>query len=163
MPDWVTHIAVAYTLCTILGFKYREFNTANTVLVMVGAVIPDVVKVGIIADILGYGVWDYLWPIHLPVGSLIVAGMMSLLFQDKKKTLLFFTLGVATHYGLDLLLFNVSGGIALFYPFYWGQWQLDLVTTDSYYTTIIALVLALVVFLISRWKIKADSKKVSKD
>jgi len=52
MPDWITHIAVAYILCTLLGFKYKEFNTGNTVLAMVGSVIPDFIKVGIITEYL---------------------------------------------------------------------------------------------------------------
>ena len=146
----MTHILVAFTLCTILGIRYTQFNTANTVLVMIGAVLPDLVKVGMLADWLGYGIWDYLWPIHLPVGSVIIAGMISLLFKEKKMAFLFFVLGIGTHFALDLLLYNVSGGIALFYPFYWGEWQLDLVTTDSYYTTIIALIFALFAYLLSR-------------
>lgn len=163
MPDWITHIAAAYILCTILGFKYREFNMATTVLAMVGSVLPDVVKLGLIPDFLGYDIWDHIWVVHLPVGSLIIAGMVSLFFNDKKKAFMFLVLGVATHYALDLLLFNVSGGIALFYPFYWGEWQLNLFTTDNYYVTLFALLLALLVYLIFRFRVNKSSKKVSAD
>lgn len=159
MPDWITHIAAAYILCTVLGFKYRQFNTPNTVLAMVGALLPDVVKLGLIGDILGYDIWDNIWAAHLPAGSLIIAGMVSLFFRDKRTAFLFLTLGVATHYALDLLLFNESGGIALFFPFYWGQWQLDLFTSDNYYVTLVALLLALLVYLISRWRVKTYSSK----
>lgn len=150
MPDWITHIAVAYTLCTLLGLRYKQFNTANTVLVMVGAVIPDAVKVGMIFDLAGLGIWEYIWPLHLPVGSLIIITIIALLFKEKKSAFLFLLLGVATHFGLDLLLKNVAGGIILFYPFYWGSWQLGLVATDDYIITIISLVLALIAYLISR-------------
>ncbi|MCE5213849.1 MAG: metal-dependent hydrolase [Methanobacterium sp.] len=150
MPDWITHIAVAYTLCALLGLKYKQFNTPNTVLVMIGAVIPDLVKVGMIFDYLGSGVWEYIWPLHLPIGSLIITTIMALLFKEKKSAFLFLLLGMVTHFGLDLLLENVGGGIILFYPFYWGGWQLNLVATDDYHITIISLVLALLAYLVSR-------------
>lgn len=150
MPDWITHIAVAYILCTLLGFKYKEFNTGNTALTMVGSVIPDFIKVGIITEYLGIGVWDFIAPIHLPIGSFIIAGILSLFFKERKTAFLFLSLGVITHYGLDLLLRNVSGGIYLFYPLYWGQWQLGLVATDDFTISMVALIVAVVVYMISR-------------
>ena len=151
MPDWVAHIAAAYIICAVLAFRYRQFNTPNMVLVMVGAVLPDLVKVAMIGDVLGYSYWDLIWPMHLPVGSLLIAGMASLLFKERKTAFLFFILGVATHYILDLLLYNVSGGLALLFPFYWGTWQLDLFTTENYYFTLAVLLVALAVYLISYW------------
>jgi hypothetical protein len=45
MPDWVTHILVAWTLCRILRFKFDEFNSANTMLVITGGLIPDLAKI----------------------------------------------------------------------------------------------------------------------
>lgn len=158
MPDWITHIAVAYTVCAILSIRYREFNTPNTVLVLVGAVLPDFIKASLIFEFLGYNVWDYLWPIHLPVGSFILAGIISLLFQDKRAAFLFLSLGVVVHFALDLLLFNVSGGIALFYPFYWGAWQLDLITTENIYVTLLALFTALVVYIIKNRPSSPENK-----
>ena len=157
MPDWIAHITAAYILCAVLAFRYRQFNTPNTVLAMVGAVLPDLVKMGMIGDALAYSYWDLLWPIHLPAGSLLIAGMISLLFKERKTAFLFLSLGVATHFILDLLLYNVSGGIALFFPFYWGMWQLDLFTTENYLFTLAVLLVALAVYLISyrKWRVNA--------
>ena len=50
MPDWLAHILVAYILCCILGIKFKVFNKENTAIVMVGALIPDIVKVGLLFD-----------------------------------------------------------------------------------------------------------------
>lgn len=111
MPDWITHIAAAYILCTILGFKYKQFNTSNTVIAMVGALIPDIIKINIILNYLGYNFWNLLTPIHLPIGSFIIAGMISLLFEEKKTVFLFLSLGVVTHYALDVLM--VGSGMYL--------------------------------------------------
>lgn len=149
MPDWITHIAAAYILCTILGFKYKQFNPPTTAIVMVGALIPDIYKIGIVAAFFGFSIDDYIAPLHLPIGSVVIGGMISLFFQDKKMIFLFLALGIATHYALDLLLTSLSGGIILFYPFYWGQWQLGLVPNDDYHITIVAVAMALVVYGIS--------------
>ncbi|MEN4006440.1 MAG: hypothetical protein PQ964_03685 [Methanobacteriaceae archaeon] len=53
MPDWITHILVAWTICTVLGFKFKQFNPANTAICMVGALIPDVYKIVIPLEYLG--------------------------------------------------------------------------------------------------------------
>lgn len=148
MPDWIVHLGVAYIICTVLSYRYKIFDTPNTVLVMVGSVIPDLVKLGIITDLLGYGLWDYLWPIHLPIGGFIIAGIISLLMKDKKTAFLLLAMGVVLHFLMDLLLYNVSGGITLFFPFYWGSWQMDLFTTENIYPAILISIVALVVYLI---------------
>ncbi len=143
MPDWITHIAVAWTLCMILGLKYKQFTPSNTVIVLVGALVPDFYKLYLLnPDLL----INILKPIHLPIGSFIVAAMLSLFFKERKMIFLFLSLGVVTHYCLDLLLLNVGGGMYLFYPFYWGQWQLGLVSDVSYNITIISIIIALLVY-----------------
>ncbi|MEN4005939.1 MAG: hypothetical protein PQ964_01035 [Methanobacteriaceae archaeon] len=52
MPDWITHVLVAWTICTVSGF-FKQFNPANTVICMVGALIPDVYKIVIPLEFLG--------------------------------------------------------------------------------------------------------------
>lgn len=150
MPDWITHIVVAWTICRILRFKYSEFDAANTMIVITGALIPDLAKVVLGFKLLGIGDFEYFAPIHLPTGSFIIAGMISLLFPKKKKTFIFLGLGVFTHYALDLILEHVSGGIYLFYPFSWWQGQLDFTNSSDYLITILALAVAGLVYLIAR-------------
>ena len=147
MPDWITHIAAAYILCTILGFRYKQFNTSNTVIAMVGALIPDIIKANIILNYLGYNFWNLYTPIHLPIGSFIIAGMISLFFQEKKTVFLFLSLGVVTHYALDVLM--VGPGMYLSYPFYWGHWQFELISTTDFNVTIITVIVAFIVYLVS--------------
>jgi hypothetical protein len=151
MPDWIVHLAVAWTLCRLLRFKYPQFNSQNTILVMIGAVLPDAVKVGMLFDFLGHDWWDYILALHLPAGSLVLAGLFSLLFKEKKTAFLFLSLGILTHYLLDLLLVQLGDGIYIFYPVSWIGFQLDMVPTDDYNITIVALIIALLVWLVSRW------------
>ena len=150
MPDWVTHIAVGWTLCRILSFRYREFNTTNTMIVIAGALIPDISKIALGLSWIGIDVTDYLAILHIPSGSIIVAGMISLLFPEKKKAFLFLGLGVLTHYCLDLILEHVSGGIYLLYPFIWWQWQLEITNSSDYLITLLALCIAGLVYLIGK-------------
>jgi LexA-binding, inner membrane-associated putative hydrolase len=150
MPDWITHIVVAWTLCRILSFKFKEFNSSNTMIVIAGALIPDLAKIVLGLKLIGIDAFEYLAPIHLPTGSFIIAGIISLFFPEKKKTFLFLGLGVLTHYSLDLILEHVSGGIYLFYPFSWWQWQLEYTNSSDYMVTALALCIAGLVYLIGR-------------
>lgn len=151
MPDWITHIVVAWTLCTILGFKYKQFNTGNTVIVMIGSLIPDIFKIYIPLEFLGVYVTDFIAPIHLPMGSLILATIICLFFKDKKAIFMFLVLGVFTHYALDSLLTYVSGGMLLLFPFSWITWQLRVIPVDDYNLMILVFVIALIVYFVSKY------------
>lgn len=151
MPDWVVHVAVAWTLCRVLRFKYSQFNPGNTALVMVGSIFPDALKISILFELLGLDWWDYLYVLHLPVGTFLLAGIFALFFQEKKTAFLFLSLGILTHYALDLLLFQLGNGIYLFYPVSWMGFSANLVPNDDYYITIVALMVALLVYLMSKW------------
>lgn len=150
MPDWVTHIVVAWTLCRILSFKYNEFDAANTMIVITGALIPDFSKIIMVLKVFGMDLSEYLSVIHIPTGSVIVAGMLSMLFPDKKKTFLFLGLGIATHYSLDMILEHVSGGIYLLFPFSWFQWQFEITNSSDYWLTLLSLCVAGIIYLIGR-------------
>ena len=43
--DWMAHIAFAFILCALLALRWPVFGGRNTVLVMIGAVLPDIFKV----------------------------------------------------------------------------------------------------------------------
>ena len=156
MPDWVVHVCVAWTLCRILRFKYPQFNSGNTALVMIGSVFPDALKVSILFELLGLDWWNYIYVVHLPVGSFLLAGIAALFFKEKKSAFMFLSLGIITHYAMDLLLVQLGYGMFLFYPFSWMGFTLNMVPNDDYYITIVALLVALVVYLVSRWIQKRD-------
>lgn len=145
MPDWIVHIAVAWTLCRLLRFKYPQFNTGNTALALIGSILPDVAKLGTVIQSLQL----YFFSIHTPLISLVLAGLISLVFKEKKTAFLFLSFGILTHYLLDSLL--IGEGIYFFFPISWVSFQLNIVSTTDYYIDIIALILALIVYLASKW------------
>lgn len=145
MPDWIAHVLVAWTCCTILGFKYKQFNTPNTVIAMIGSLIPDLFKVVILLEYLGIYIGDFIYPIHLPIGSLIIASMIALFFKERKTVFLFVIFGALTHYALDVFLVNLNGGMPLIFPFSWEKLEFGVIPVDDYNFTIMAIILALIV------------------
>lgn len=146
MPDWIAHVLVAWSLCTILGFKFKQFDQYNSAIVVLGALIPDLYKIYILMGIIGIEILNFVTPLHVILGSLLVAGIISLFFTKIKKTFLFLALGISTHYMLDLLL--ISGGIALLYPFSSLKFQIGIITVYDYNITIISIFIALILYFI---------------
>ena len=158
MPDLLTHVVVAWTLCTLLSFKWKQFNPQNTAIVMVGALIPDLYKVQLPLSYLNLNESIFIMPFHLPVGSLLLAGMVSLFFRDRKMIFLFLTLGVATHYLLDLLLVNLGGGMELLYPLSWERFSFNVISPTDYHIPVVALFIAFMVYMFRYQIFRPDNK-----
>jgi LexA-binding, inner membrane-associated putative hydrolase len=145
MPDWTTHVLVAWSLATILGFRFKQFSQNNVAIVMMGALIPDIYKITLVLDSFGINVQSFLSPIHFPVGSLLIAAIISLFFIEKRLIFLLLAMGISTHYVLDLLLF--SGGMEIFYPFSTLKFQIGIISVTEFNITILSIILASIVFL----------------
>jgi len=149
MPDWLAHVLFAYVLCSVLGLKYNVFaNKGNTALVMVGALIPDLVKIGLGFDLFGIAVWDFIAPLHTPVGSVLSAGLIALLFSEVFIVFALFIVGFTTHFALDLLLGHVNGGMLLLFPVSWHEYQLGLIHSDNYSVALILTCVAAFMFVL---------------
>jgi len=152
MPDWLAHVLFAYVLCSVLGMKFNQFTKANTALVMAGALIPDLVKLELGFDLLGIAVGDLLEPLHTPIGSLVSAGLIALLFSEVFVVFSLFFLGFATHFALDLLLGHVSGGMLLLFPVSWQEYQLGWIHADNSWVALILLCLATLIYVLQNRK-----------
>lgn len=144
MPDWITHVLIAWTLTTILGFRFKQFNQPNSAIVILGALIPDIYKIYLLVDTVGLQLIHI--PFHLPVFSLLLGGLITLFFERKKQIFSLLTLGIFTHYALDILLFN--GGIAILYPFSPIKWQIGIISVTDYNITIISIIVSIIVYFI---------------
>ena len=147
MPDWLAHVLFAYVLCSLLSMKFKLFTKPNTALVMVGALSPDLVKVELGFDLLGIAVEDFVLPLHTPVGSLLSAALIALLFTEAVMVFALFVLGFATHFALDLLLGHVSSGMLLLFPVSWSEYQLGWIHADNPWVALILLGLAVLVYV----------------
>ena len=148
MPDWLAHVLFAYIVCNVLGIRFKIFNKENTAIVMIGALIPDIVKVGLGFDFFGLDVWNFIAPLHTPVGSLFSAALISLLFYESVLVFSLLIVGFTTHFILDLLMGHVSGGMLLLFPFSWDEYQLGSMQCDEYRIALIMVFLALLISII---------------
>lgn len=140
MPDWFTH--------AIAGWITGKAAKLDVSLVIVGSLIPDLVKINLAFDALKINTHGFFDPLHTPAGSLLVAGSMAFLFPKAKEAFLFLSLGIATHFILDLFLEHTSGGIKLLFPLSWREWQIYAISPYDYWVTTFAIAFALLFYLI---------------
>jgi hypothetical protein len=152
--DWMAHIAFVFIVCALLALRWPVFGGRNTVLVMIGALLPDIFKLYLPLRLIGVNAGDALMLFHIPIGTLLVCGLCALLFEEgtRERAFLLFAFGMVTHYALDGLLISVTGGLVLLYPLSWETWQLDLVRPDNWLgTTILVAVAALTWVVLRVW------------
>lgn len=139
----------------MLYFKYPCFNPSNTALVMIGSILPDLVKLGMLFEVMGIDFWSYLLALHIPIISLVIAGLFSTFFNNKKIAFFLLTIGLFTHFFLDLFLIDVGGGIYIFFPISWQAFHLDLIPPDDYWFSLIICALVFIIFTLDlRSKLK---------
>ena len=140
MPDWLTH--------TLVGWITGKTIRMDVSLVVIGSLIPDLVKIYLAFEWFNIDHHQFFNPLHTPVGGLLVAGIITLFFIEYKKAFLLLTIGLATHFILDFFLVHVAGGMKLLFPFSWEKWHYSLIWADDYWVTLVAILLAFIVFII---------------
>lgn len=158
LPDWITHILITWSICTLLGFRFKQFSQSNTAIAMLGSILPDTYKITTLFSLMGIKLENLLLPLHLPIGSILFAIIISLFFEERKTALIFLSLGIFSHYILDLLLEMNNNGMYLLFPFNWNQWQFNLISNTDYTITLIAVIGAVLVYFTSK---KLNRKRTS--
>lgn len=138
MPDWFTH--------SLVGWITGKNTKHDIALVVIGALIPDLVKINLMFTWLGLNDHQFFEPLHAPIGAFLVAGIIAVFFKDMRKAFIPLIIGVSTHFILDFFLVHVYGGIKLLFPFSWERWQYYLIRSDDYMMTIVAVLAASLVY-----------------
>jgi|TARA_B100001971_G_C18094298_1_gene485216 hypothetical protein len=151
MPDWLAHVLAAAILWKLLIHKFN-FDSKFIPIIMVGALIPDAEKMGLLLYVLAeIDIGYFLKPLHSIFGSILLAGIISLFFYDSKRIMTILCLGIGTHLSLDLLMSHITGGeILLLFPFSFNMYQLNLIQTDNYYPALITVLLAFLIIIYER-------------
>jgi len=150
MPDWLTH--------TLVGWITGKTTKMDIGLVVIGSLIPDLVKINLAFTWLGINHQQFFDPIHTPIGAFIIGGIIALFFEDAKKAFIALGIGITTHLILDFFLLHLSGGMKLLFPFSWEEWQYHLINSDDYRMTIIAVLAAILVYVIYYYNIRKKPK-----
>ena len=140
MPDWFTH--------SLVGWITGKTMKMDVGLVVIGSLIPDLVKINLAFTWFNMDAQNFFDPIHTPVGAFIIGGIIALFFTDIKKAFIALGVGITTHFILDFFLVQVSGGMRLLFPFSWEGWQYYLLRSDDFRMTIVAIAAAVLVYLL---------------
>ena len=109
MPDRFTHAIARWTT-----YKTTKRDIG---LVVIDPLIPDPVKINLSFIWTSIDHQHFFDPIHAPISSILVAGIISLFLTESKKASIFLSIGFTTHFILDFFLVHVSGGMRLLFPF----------------------------------------------
>jgi hypothetical protein len=140
MPDWLTH--------TLVGWITGKTTRQDVALVVIGSLIPDLVKINLAFTWLGLNDYQFFDPLHTPIGALLIAGIIAVFFPDIRKAFIPLGIGVSTHFILDFFLVHIHEGMKLLFPFSWSEWQFYLIRSDDYRMTIVAVLLAILIYMI---------------
>lgn len=153
MPDWLAHVLFAYVVCKLIGLRYKLSDRADVALVLIGALLPDITKMRLVLGLAGIDIQDMIEPLHTPAGSLLLAGLIALLFFDSRRVFLLLALGAGTHFTLDLMEDTVGGGVLLLFPLSWQRYGLGLIPNDDWRIGALIAALALAGMMI-RWTLQ---------
>jgi hypothetical protein len=118
---------------------------------LLGSLLPDLNALAYFLGIFGINAYSFMVPFHTLLGSTLVAVLLSLIFPKKFHSFLLLELGVLVHFSLDSLLLHVAGGMVLLFPFSWAHgYQFGIFPSDSWLPPVITMVIALLVFVLTR-------------
>jgi hypothetical protein len=141
MSDWLTH--------SLVGWIVGKITRQDVGLVVIGALLPDVDKFYLVVNgLFNIHSEPFFLPLHTPIGALLLAGTVAVLFTDIKRAFISLGVGVTTHFVLDIVFFEIGGGIRLLFPFSWEGWQLNLIPMSDYelMITVYAVAVSAVVY-----------------
>jgi hypothetical protein len=143
MPDWLTH--------TLTGWILGKTTKINIALVVIGVLIPDLVKINLAFVWTGFNPQHVFDPLHTPIGAFLIAGIGALFFEDTKKAFIPLSIGVVSHFVLDFFLVHLAGGTRIFFPLTWVQYNYSIIRSENYWMTVVAIIIALIVFLLYKF------------
>jgi len=139
MPDWFTH--------TLVGWIIGKTAKLDIGLVVAGSLIPDLYKIHLAFSWLKIDTHHFLDPLHTPIGAFIIGALFALFFINSKKAFIYLSIGILSHFILDFFLVHVSGGMKVFFPLSWNEYQIYIMRSEDYLMTIVALVAAFIVYI----------------
>lgn len=159
MPDLLAHALIAYTLAVLLSWRYDWLTGPYVTVAMAGAFIPDMAKIRLIlpSRMKFFGVWIDWGGLHTGGAALlsVLIGVTLVAPRHRKRVFALLSLGAASHLVADALLSTVSGrSYAIFYPLTpYRPPTPGLYMSTQPEPTILAAVAALLVWLVTRYRV----------
>lgn len=147
MPDWTSHLLIAYIAINTLGTKKGKP-------VYIGALLPDIFKAYIpISEILGITDNFYLnlfAPSHTVFGVIFSGLFISTFFADWRGSYKLILLGALLHFTVDLLLYPWGIETWIFYPLWRGDMGTGFLWSDSLLIPVVLLAIGGAFYLKNR-------------
>jgi len=124
MPDPLSHLCIAWLVGRAAWLRRW------LVVFLIGTFLPDFLTSAPTVMVGGYWFWAVA---HTPVGAVLWAYAISLLFREAERRSAFLCLvtGGWLAIGLDVLQDHISGGYMLFFPFSWREFELHLIHPEG--------------------------------
>jgi hypothetical protein len=160
MPDLLAHALIAYSLATLLSYRYNWLSPAYVTVAMAGAFVPDLAKAAIavprstVESLLGV---PFSWFALHTLGGCAVSiaiGVVIAARTERTRVGALLGFGAASHLLADALLLNPSGRS---YPLLWPLSYYHPPTPGLYLSTdpepmLVAAVVAAAVFAVTRYR-----------
>ena len=157
MPDLLAHALLAYSVATVLSWRFGWIDRSYVTVAMAGAFIPDLVKIWLVVpnqfmkDLLGI---PFNWAALTTLGGSITGiavGVVLVKPSERVRVASLLGVGAFTHLFSDSLLITPSGHITgLFWPFTrYSPWTPGVYLSTEPWPTLLMGVLAGLVYLAS--------------
>lgn len=163
MADLISHVLIAFTVFTVVGWFVKWLEPQWVVVAMVGAILPDLNRLGLLLEastielLLGI---PFSWgAIHTLAGVILLSAIGALLFATRERQIRAFALllgGGMSHLVVDGVKAWADGyNGAYLYPFSWWRnptpgWY---VSADRW-VLVGCLVVAISAFVVDRWYVR---------
>ena len=128
MPDWISHLLIAYIAINLLGIKNRK-------MVYIGALLPDVFKVFIpfskIFGITSMTCLNFFAPFHTLFGVLLTGFFVSSFSVEWRRSYTLILLGAFLHMTADIFLYPWGSDMWSLYPLWIGDLGTGIFWSDS--------------------------------
>lgn len=138
MPDLLAHALIAYSLATLLSWRYDWLSPAYVTVAMAGAFIPDLTKISLVLSRSAiqslFGVPFSWFALHTLGGSLVslAIGVVLVTSAERRRVAALLGLGAVSHLLADALLLSPSGRS---YPLLWPLSNVHPTTPGLYLST----------------------------
>lgn len=158
MPDLLTHALLAYSLATLLSWRYAWITKPYVTAAMAGAFIPDLIKIYLVLpsetvhQLIGL---SFSWEPLRTSGGVVISILIGVILvapQHRRRAFLTLSLGAGSHLLTDALLRTPSGRS---YPILWPITRYNPPTPGLYLSTdiapgIIAAIVAITIWILTR-------------
>lgn len=154
MPDWITHLGIAYLLGRLI--KIRDIR-----LLLLGSVLPDIARLTYlsrISDLSEISLIALLEPLHSPLIIVLMSLAIALLNQKPKAAFLILAFGSSIHLLLDMVVSAFGYPRLLLYPLSYKAFAINLFPHESIFSILLIGISSIALFHAIFTKKRKDTK-----